>query len=683
MANLKVNNYHTPKLRINKDEYWDFYVNRDSYGKYEFKTGDLYDKCLISYIDTCEEECVGEDGWIYSKPGYRWEDAVSSGYTLHNITYTGIDNGLFTFRKDRIGNKDFLEIFQKNSLEINQEDYRLKLHAVSGSTLQYDYPVSFEDCSARLNGGFFQGFFKTECDKYQVLPSSFDAGENYYFEFTLKKCDLEPESDKTLNDKYPENKGIFFYIGTRSENKWIYLYDKDDVDGLEECFELGIGDFVEGGEIDKKDYIIGNFYDPNPEFDGYDPFELGDYTDYSYYDEKYYEDDPCDWNDMYDYLEIDSPKKAKVIDRDLPHTTLTWCCGEEEDTVEYEWSPFFRGCGCPVVYKRRKKEVVKEYDPNPLKMGTEFGEDYIGDFEDLGDLADCQDYIEPELDITDFQYYTDNGFNLSEANQYYFYTDNKFLMFDRTCKGKTIHNWIEGTQFMYYGRKSQFTGNLFILMNRTKTGYTVHNIDALREENANNYNPYSDIANNAFALRITDKGEIGYRYLTVDCEKEGRDKTGIIEGYSFENVIPDCEWVTVMVRVIFFSKTMKLMFFVNGKLVYITKEIPKINLRELNDLYEKQEGVPYNISIGGGTQGLAETIQYNYMLNPTRVYPLEKNFAGSFIGYIRSFKIYNCFMEPLIIDSNFKYEMDRLKPKVEPVIPDDEWDDDWDDGEWD
>ena len=117
--------------------------------------------------------------------------------------------------------------------------------------------------------------------------------------------------------------------------------------------------------------------------------------------------------------------------------------------------------------------------------------------------------------------------------------------------------------------------------------------------------------------------------------------------------------------------------------MYITKEIPKINLRELNDLYEKQEGVPYNISIGGGTQGLAETIQYNYMLNPTRVYPIEKNFAGSFIGYIRSFKIYNCFMEPMIIDSNFKYEMDRLKPKVEPVIPDDEWDDDWDDGEWD
>ena len=35
MANLKVNNYHRLKLRINKDEYWDFFVNKDSYGHYK------------------------------------------------------------------------------------------------------------------------------------------------------------------------------------------------------------------------------------------------------------------------------------------------------------------------------------------------------------------------------------------------------------------------------------------------------------------------------------------------------------------------------------------------------------------------------------------------------------------------------------------------------------------------
>lgn len=660
MANLKVNNYHNLKLRINRDEYWDFFVNKDSYGS--FKMNGLYDDCLISYIDLCDPECTDMTEWLYSKNSYSWDNALANPYTLYNITYTGVDNGLFTYRKDRITNKDFVRIFQENKYEIQEDDKRLKLHAVSGNTLQYEYPIQIENCQTKLNGGFFQGFFKTECDKYQVLPSSFKSGDNLYFEFTLKKCDLEPESDKTLNDKYPENKGIFFYIGTRSENKWIYQYDKDDVDNLEACYELGVDDFVEDGEIDKHDYIIGNFYSPNPDFDGYDPFELGDYTNYNYYDDSLYAQDYCDWDDMYDYLEIESDRSPKTIDEKSPHKTLTWCCGEIGDD-EYYLKPFFHGCGCPISYKKVKVNTSDEFDPNPLKMGTEFGDEYIAPTDEIDSLEEAVSYLEPELDISDFEYYTDNGFNLFEANQYYFYTDNKFMMFDRTKSGYTIKNWVEGTQMMYYGRKSQFTGNLFILMNRTKTGYTVNTIDELRDQSANNYNPYNDLYNNALAFRITDKGEIGYRMLTIDCDKEGRDKTSMIEGYSFENVIPDCEWVTVMARLQFFMGSMKIMFYVNGKLVYITKDLPELSLKALNELYEKQEGIPYNISLGGGTQGLAETIQQNYMLNPTRVYPIEKNFAGSFIGYISSFRIYNCFMEQLIIESNFKWEKDKRENK--------------------
>ena len=665
MANLKVNNYDNLYLRLNRDEYWDFYVNKDSYGS--FNLNGLYDNCLISYIDLCDAECTDGSEWIYSKSGYTWDKSLSLGYTLYNITYTGIDNGLFTFRKDRISNKDFFNLFQTNKFKIEENDNRLKLHAVSGNTLQYEYPTEIGECYTKLNGGFFQGFFKTECDKYQILPSSFEHGDTLNLEFTLKKCDLEPESDKTLNDKYPENKGIFFYIGTRAENKWIYMYDEKDEDGLEECYELGVDDFVEDGEIAKKDYIIGNFYEPNPDFDGYDPFELGDYTDYSYYNPSYYADDPCDWDDMSDYLQdevigsdYNGDKKQKIIDKSLPHVTLTWCCGNGNDEEEFILKPWFHGCGCPISYKRIPKDK-DPFNPNPLNGCDEFGDDYIFDNGELMSLEEARDYIEAELDISDFEYETDKGFKVSEANQYYFYTDNKFLFFDRTKTGKTVSNWVEGTQFMYSGRRSKFKGNLFILMNRTKTGYTVSTIDALRDQSANEYNPYNDIYNNALAFRITDKGEIGYRMLTIDCEKEGRDKTSVIEGYSFENVIPDCEWTTVNVRITFTFGKMKIMFYVNGKLVYITKDLPMLNLKALNEIYDKQEGVPYNISLGGGTQGLAETIQPNYMLNPTRVYPLEKAFAGSFIGYIKSFKIYNCFMEQLIIENNYKYEKNNVK----------------------
>ena len=649
MANLKVNNYHNLKLRINKDEYWDFFVNKDAYGYFK----DNSDSCIISYVNLADADC--DSGWLQSNNKYTWEDAISVGYTLYNITYTGVDNGLFTFRKDRITNKDFLDIFQANKLKIEENDISLKLHAVSGSTLQYDYPLHCNDEYVTFNGGFYQGFFKTECDKYQVLPTHFDDGETYNIEFTLKKCNIEPESNKTLNDKYPENKGIFFYIGTRAENKWIYLYDKDDIDGLEDCYQLGMDDFVEGGEIDKKDHIIGNFYDLDPEFVEDDlTWDWDDYTNYNYYDESLYAKDSCDWDEMFDYVEVNPTEAAKTIDETADHINMSsWCCTVPQQEEKYVLKPYFVGCGCPIKYK---KEIIKTDEKNDeyLSNGLTFGEDgYIGNWDDLVDSD--YDYWEPELDITDFQYYTDNGFNLAEANWYYFYTDNKYLMFDRTKTGKTIKNWVEGTQYMYYGRKNNFKGNLFILMNRTKTGYTVNTIDTLRDKDANYYNPYKDLYNNALAFRITDNGEIGYRLLTIDCKKEGRDKTSIVEGYSSENVIPECEWVTINIRITFIGgDKMKLMFYVNGKLKYISKELPRIELRELNDLYEKQEGVPYNISIGGGTQGLAETIQYNYMLNPTRVYPIEKYFAGSFIGHIKSFKIYNCFMEQMIIENNHK-----------------------------
>jgi hypothetical protein len=660
MANLKVNNYDNLKLRINLDEYWDFYVNKDSYGSYRLPSG-LYDNCLISYIDLCDSACTDDSEWVYSKSDYTWDESKAIDYTLYNITYTGVDNGLFKFRKDRISNKDFVKIFQENSFKIDESDYRLKLHAVSGNTLQYEYPIHFEECCTKFNGGFLQGFFKTECDKYQVLPTKFEDGDVYNFEFTLKKCSLDKESEKTLNDKYPDNKGIFFYIGTRAENKWIYEYDKNDEDGLETCYELGVDDFVEDGEIDKKSYIIGNFYDLDPEFKENPPIDIDNYLNFNYYNDELYTIDKCDWIDMSDYLEIEYRKKPKIIDENEKHSKIGWCCGEQNDKKKIDTilSPFFNGCGCQVNYKKKLIRTQEEED-DFLSGCINFGEgDYIDGWDGLKDPD--TDYAEPELNISDFEYYSDNGFNLSEGNQYYFYTDNKFLFFDRTKTGKTVSNWVEGTQFMFSGRRSKFKGNLFILMNRTKTGYTVSNIDSLRDQYANEYNPYNDIYDNAFALRITDKGEIGYRLLTKDCSIEGRDKSLIMEGYSFENVIPNCEWVTVNVRMTFLGgDKMKLMFYVNGKLKYVTKELPRIKLKALNEIYDKQEGVPYNISIGGGTQGLAETIQRNYMLNPTRVYPLEQNFAGTFIGYISSFKIYNCMLEKMIIEHNWKYEKEHL-----------------------
>lgn len=664
MANLKDNNYHNLKLRVNKDEYWDFFINKDAYGRYSFNSNTMYDNCLISYIDTSLPECYSGDTWLFSTNDYQWESAYTVSNTLYNFGYTGVDNGFITFRKDRISNKDFVDIYTNSKYEIDGDDNRLKLHAVSGNTLLYDYPLHIEDGVIKLNGGFYQGFFMTECDKYRILPYKMENGDTWEFEFELNKCELEKESDKTLNDKYPNNKGIFFYMGTRAENKWIYLYDKEDVEGKEECYALGYGDYVEGGEVDKKDYIIGNFYDLDPEFEE-DILDVDDYLNFNYYDESYYTVSEKDLMDGYveceghsimdDYLDYDIT--PKTIDESLPHITMdSWCCNiEEKKKTKTKQISFFNACGCV------KQAYVKVPDEDDTKLaGCDlFGEgDYIDDFDGLDYDTD---YLEPELNITDFEYETNNGFKISSANDYYFYTDNKFLLFDRTKSGYTVRDWVEGTQMMYFGKRNKFKENLFILMNRTPTGYTVRDINNLRDEANNKYTDlYNDIYNNAFAFRVTDNGEIGYRYLILDCESEDEHKIKIEEGYSFPNVISDCEWHTVHVKIKNLFGHIKLYFYVDGKIVYVTKELPNFNFHKLNDLYEKQEGVPFNISLGGGTQGLAETIQPNYMLEPSRLYPLEENFAGTFIGYMRSFKFYNCGMEYMNILNNYKWIKNRI-----------------------
>ena len=656
MSNLKQNNLHNLKLIINKDEYWDFFVDKDRYSHYNFSNG-LYDDCLCAYIDICNDDCVSGDTWILSTNNYTWENSVSIDNTMYNISYTGLDNGQFQFRKDRVSNKEFWELYQNNPWRINEGDNRLKLHAVSGNTLQYEYPLHLEKCQVKLNGGFYQGFFKTQCDKYQVLPSKLSEDSPWEFEFQLKKCDLEKESNKTLNDKYPENKGIFFYIGTRAENKWSYLYKKED-----ECEDLSPDDYVEDAHIDKDDYIIGNFYDPNPEY--IDEFNLDNFLNYNYYDEKLYEKD-CE--DEYFGLEdfIDFSVQPKVINEELPHDIIGCdCCNSSNSKNIAKSRAYYRGCqcsSCGCIKETFSRNNVNNC--NNVNNEEFFGED--GLISDFDGLDDGRDYIEPEMDITYFDYKTDNELSIRTLHQeVLFTTDNKFITFNRTSTGYTVDNWVEGTQFEMYGRKDRFKGNLFILMNRTCTGYTVDNIESIRESANSEYNMselYDDIYNNALAFRITDDGKIGYRLLTVDCTISGDDKTSIEEGYSFPNVIKDCEWQTIHVKIIPSSDTMKMYFYVDGKLVYITKSLPKINLREINEPYEKQEGVPYNISLGGGTQGLAETILPNYMINPTKVYPLEKNFAGTFIGYLRSFKFYNCPVEYGNIVRNYKFEKKNNK----------------------
>ena len=85
---------------------------------------------------------------------------------------------------------------------------------------------------------------------------------------------------------------------------------------------------------------------------------------------------------------------------------------------------------------------------------------------------------------------------------------------------------------------------------------------------------------------------------------------------------------------------MKIYIYVNSYLKFVSKELPLLNLRKLDEIDSKQEGVPYNISIGCGTMGLADSITWDYNKPFKYILPIEENFCGTFIGDISDFKMF-------------------------------------------
>lgn len=251
---------------------------------------------------------------------------------------------------------------------------------------------------------------------------------------------------------------------------------------------------------------------------------------------------------------------------------------------------------------------------------------------------------------------TSDGVNITERYNNDIVTDNGYLIYNRTCDGFTTNNWNRGDLMTIITKPKEYKTNPYLLFNRTCSGYTVDNVEYISGETKNAlFEVLNDLNENSFALRITNDGRIGYKYLSTDdfCGTNGIVK----EEYSFPNIIKYDMWnkITVCLRTIngeldecekpVGKRKMKIFIYVNGYLKFISQELNEIRLRELNERDDKQEFVPFNISLGGGTQGLMESTWINSYNGFPYILPLEEHFAGSFIGDIKSFKIYDCMLE--------------------------------------
>jgi hypothetical protein len=215
-----------------------------------------------------------------------------------------------------------------------------------------------------------------------------------------------------------------------------------------------------------------------------------------------------------------------------------------------------------------------------------------------------------------------------------------------------------------------------------------------------------DIVNNALGFRIKDDGSIGYRTLgisgvcsavtattVVDCNSQcgcgcnsdtGNTKvtattvtekyvTGvtITEEYSLSGLVKDDQWSHISIRFRAYEeyddcelnsiprRLGSLDIFVNGFLKWTVDNFDEFLFKELDEYREKQEGVPFNYSWGGGTQGLIETNTVNGPDVKDNNLIIQDNFAGTFKGDVATFKMYGCVLDVTLI----RYEFDKTKSR--------------------
>ena len=103
----------------------------------------------------------------------------------------------------------------------------------------------------------------------------------------------------------------------------------------------------------------------------------------------------------------------------------------------------------------------------------------------------------------------------------------------------------------------------------------------------------------------------------------------------------------------------KLMIYVNSKLKLVVNDFDEFVAKRLNENSLKQVGVPFNISLGGGSIGLLESMTLDGLDELDRNLPIEKFFAGTFIGGLSQFKFNVNDLSFCDIEHNYRLDAAR------------------------
>ena len=616
----------------------------------------------------------------YYQPEDLRIDCFTAGTTC-DIGLTGVDNGLVTQIEGETLN--FTNGLFTDAVKFDRMYYdrRMKFiqtttnvpfnHKFSGIPEYTAYEMVTKNVPeigryVELYGGFYQGFYKLFGYDYEILPERMKKG--WTVEMILKPRFVDEYQPKpgytTLNEIYPNNKNTFFYLGARAENKFYHYADgspKCDpsyvrvTSELKDCFETcACCDY--GITNSRCMYVypprpIGGFWDPHVNY-GCNLCN-GDY-------EKQVSCgcgcnlDPCD---TCGWMCFNHNCKTIIVPTPTPTPTPspTPPCDTYPTTIACTPVPCCTSCpscgcdscGCPPTTPSNVFSSIEntcETDPKFDALSNNFSVRLCGDPKNPGigiRVVKITGGCETTGDCITGQTYT-TGYTIQDicTPPIYPYCEQvnpAWLNFEHWFQVDIVferYTFLDFCDLRWFGGLDQITRVEFL----------------------------ASLANDTVSLiepPVTNGYVIPQQVELVQLNDIWIDETKFRLG--------------------------RLKIYINGKIFYTIEDFEEVIPRALNTDKEKQVAVPFNMSWGGGTQGLHENLTLSactstsigeYIQDP-ECFPenilsattlnklkthilLEENFGGTFDGGISQFRFYTEPLSSPEVKHNFKLLKDKF-----------------------
>jgi hypothetical protein len=700
MAQQNINQYVYPKLRLNivnesmdislssdeldynREVIFSPYLIAQTYGNRLPISFDIDNPLSVQNL-TLNYKNYNSNNIFVSENYYNPEEkdlTCFSSSTACDIGLTGIDNGLVDVMSGVSIN--YTNGLFDDSLKFDRLhfDRRLKLFQVTGYTSQYEkfsgiskttlYEVVSKSGTAgsyhELYGGFYQGFYKLFGYDYEIFPERMNKG--WSVEMILKPRLINeyfPLPDETtLNEIYPQNKNTFFYFGTRSENKFYH-----HADGHPNCFTgytrvttplSGCLETCSCCDQTTTNSRCVYVYPPRSKNNQHDPHlnygcnQCGGNKEISITCGCGCNDQPCQtcgWEcqihtcgTIIPPTPTPTPQPSPTPTCDIPTPVCTPTCGtcKQCDTC----------IDCPPT-GFTSVESTCETDPLFDSMSNAIS------------FKLCGDITNPKIGVKVLRFTGDcetNGTCVTGQTYVTGYT------IDEYCSPNGIYDYCERKYPPYLQEEHWFQVN--VVWERYQWLDYCHLVNKGGLGDITKIEYLDSLANDTIKLitpPVTNGKTIPQTIELVNLNQKWLDDKHYRMG--------------------------RLKIYVNGKVFYTIENFEEIIPRGLNTDKEKQMGVPFNISWGGGTQGLRENLTFsscgdlmgNYIQDP-ECFPnevlsgttlsgintnilIESNFAGTFEGGISQFRMYVTPLSAPEVKHNFLILKDKFD-MLDPDCPD-------------